>query len=212
MRNEINRRMSFLLAFLLLAIPMGLARAELKKGAAFFPLSLKSVNDETWTIFMDKDRLTVKTESVINGDKKIKISHPDAVLLDFWATWCVPCRAAIPHLEKLYEKYRPETCKTEGGLEIVGVSLDQSGMKIVKPFVKKLPITYAMLADSPDAASDPEILRRTEEIQKKYGVVGLPVSCLIDAKGIVQTVHVGFNMELLGEIEAEIKKLVGEKK
>ena len=67
------------------------------------------------------------------------------VLLDFWATWCAPCRAAIPHLVTLYETYKDQ------GLEVIGVSLDQGDPSDVEEFVKRnhIPYPIAMGTNNP---------------------------------------------------------------
>ncbi len=63
------------------------------------------------------------------------------VVLDFWATWCPPCREETPHLQRLHKKYG------EKGLIIIGVSQDSDGAKSVKPFADKNKLTYLQLVD-----------------------------------------------------------------
>ena len=71
------------------------------------------------------------------------------MLVDFWATWCVPCRKAMPHMQQLSETYKPADGAPDGGLLVLGIALDDAGGKVVVPFYKKLKITYPMLADAP---------------------------------------------------------------
>src|SRR5512135_3347041 len=61
------------------------------------------------------------------------------VVINFWATWCGPCRAEIPGMLEIYGKYK------EKGLEIVGVSLDQQGFSVVTPFVQRMKIDYPIV-------------------------------------------------------------------
>ncbi|MBM3286944.1 MAG: TlpA family protein disulfide reductase [Candidatus Eisenbacteria bacterium] len=71
------------------------------------------------------------------SDKKGKV-----VLIDFWATWCGPCRKTIPELIELRNELGP------WGLEVVGISLDQKGPAVVDPFVKRSGINYPVVVDS----------------------------------------------------------------
>jgi peroxiredoxin len=93
------------------------------------------------------------------------------VLLNFWATWCVPCRDEMPLLQKRYEQYAPE-------LTILAVNFDEPP-DLVQEFISELGITFPVLLD-PGAA-----------LQEAYWVRGYPTSMFVDRSGIIQVVHVG---------------------
>jgi peroxiredoxin len=95
------------------------------------------------------------------------------VLLDFWATWCVPCKGTIPWLIELSEKYR------SAGLTVIGISMDEDGWQVVKPFVEKMHITYPILLGNKRAAY-------------LYGdVESLPLAFFVDRNQHVAAIHVG---------------------
>jgi len=110
------------------------------------------------------------------------------VVLDFWATWCPPCRAEIPGFIELQKKYQTQ------GLVVVGVSVDQAGSDTVKSFAKKLGINYpVVLTDA--------------KIDAAYGGIdGLPTTFIIDRTGHIVKQHVGFTEK--SETEREIKPLL----
>jgi peroxiredoxin len=87
------------------------------------------------------------------------------VLLNFWATWCAPCREEMPAMQRLWERYR------EQGLVIVAVSADKGERKKVVSFVDKLALGFPILLD-------PE-----GDVRNRYEVVGLPMSYLIGRDG-----------------------------
>jgi peroxiredoxin len=87
------------------------------------------------------------------------------VLLNFWATWCAPCREEMPAMQRLWERYR------EQGLVIVAVAADRGDDKQVASFVDKLGLDYPILLDP------------TGEVRNRYEVVGLPMSYLIGRDG-----------------------------
>ena len=104
------------------------------------------------------------------------------VLLNFWATWCAPCRAEIPDLIKLQKKY-------EGKLQIIGLSDDTGSADSVRDFVKKAGMNYPIAFASP-------------ELEAKFGgVMGLPTSFLIDPDGRVVQKHVGLRNPELYDVE-----------
>ena len=90
------------------------------------------------------------------------------VLVDFWATWCKPCVASMPDLQKLHDKFSAR------GFQVVGVSIDEKGADIVRPFLAKRKFTYPMLLDQ-------------NETWQKFGVRAIPALFLLDRNGrIVQ--------------------------
>jgi len=94
------------------------------------------------------------------------------VLLDFWATWCVPCREETPHFVALQQKYR------DRGLQIIGVSMDDSPDP-VGPFVQQFRINYPVVIGTAQTGVD------------YGGVLGLPIAFVIDRDGRIVAKHIG---------------------
>jgi peroxiredoxin len=103
------------------------------------------------------------------GDFK---GHP--VFLEFWATWCGPCRVSIPEVEKLHEEYAAK------GLRVVSISQDEDAEGVPR-FVKRRGMTYPVLLDSDG------------RVGSRYGVRGIPAFFLIDAGGRVAGAWDGFS-------------------
>ncbi len=184
------------------------AIAVLKPGAKFVPFSLKNVDGKDYTVTMEGGRLTVVVAETVAGEMKVLKSHPAAVLVDFWATWCVPCRKAMPHMQQLSETYKPAGASPDGGLLVLGIALDEAGSKVVVPFYNKLKITYPMLADAPSSAA-PGLSATAKDIKKAYDVQEIPVVYLIDSTGTITHAHIGFKESHIAELDAAVKALVG---
>ena len=143
-------------------------------------------------------------------DRRVSKAHSGRVLVvNFWATWCVPCRKAMPHMQKLSETYKPAEGQSDGGLRVLGIALDDAGGKVVKPFYAKLKITYPMLADAPSGAAGPGIASTAKDMKKRYGVQEIPVVYLIDSTGTITHAHVGFKEEFIAELDAAVKSVLG---
>ena len=114
------------------------------------------------------------------------------VILDFFATWCQPCRESIPHLIELNRKYGRQ------GLQIVGVSADEDGDKAVRIFAEQHRINYPVVVAG-------------ESLMADYGVRSVPVMFVIDKKGKVAEVFRGFTDVVGRSSEQLVKKLLAEK-
>jgi thiol-disulfide isomerase/thioredoxin len=110
------------------------------------------------------------------------------VILDFWATWCPPCRAEIPGLIELQKQYGKQ------GLAVVGVSLDQDGAADVKAFAQKFGINY------PVVLADQKVVQAYGEIE------AIPTTFVVDRAGGIVAKHIGFTDK--GDFEKEIKPLL----
>jgi len=191
-----------------LVLLSSLSFAVLKPGDKLIPFSLKNVDGRDYTVTMEDGKLTLIVAETSGMETKVTKSRPAAVLVDFWATWCVPCRKAMPHMQLLNDVYRPAAGQAEGGLVVLGIALDDAGGKVVKPFYQKLKITYPMLADPPSAAAA-GVSATAKDMKKKYGVQEIPVVYLIDASGTIVHAHVGFTDEQMAELDKSISALVG---
>src|SRR5882762_2014003 len=106
------------------------------------------------------------------------------VLVDFWATWCGPCKEELPRVKKVYADFHKD------GLEILGVSCDKKG-EILKQFMTENP-------DMPwPQLFDPNAKGGWHPLAESYGIMGIPTMFLIDKKGIVRTVTARENFEEL---------------
>jgi cytochrome c biogenesis protein CcmG/thiol:disulfide interchange protein DsbE len=112
-----------------------------------------------------------------------------AVLLNFWATWCSPCKIEMPWFDELQNKYRAQ------GLEVIGIAMDDAGEETVAKFVKDLGVNYT-------------ILMGKEALGEAYGgVLGLPTTFYIDRQGRIVDQVVGLVSH--SDIEDNIKKALG---
>jgi thiol-disulfide isomerase/thioredoxin len=200
------RTASLVALTLLLALP---SPAVMKPGEKLIPFSLKNVDGKDYAVGVENGRLTLTVTETVAGETKTTVTHPAGLLIDFWATWCVPCRKAMPHMQQLNETYKPAEGQASGGLRVFGIALDDAGGKVVKPFYAKLKITYPMLADPPAAPAPAGAVATAKDMKKAYGVQEIPVVYLIDATGTITHAHVGFKEEHLAELDAAVRAVLG---
>lgn len=124
-----------------------------------------------------------------NG-KTVKFSdfRGKVVILDFWATWCAPCRVEIPNFVDLQKQYGDK------GLRVVGVSLDEQGPEVVKKFVRQFGVTYP-------------IVMGNQKVAEAYGGIdAIPTTFVIDRHGRIVNQHMGYDDK--EAFEKEIQSLL----
>jgi thiol-disulfide isomerase/thioredoxin len=113
----------------------------------------------------------------------------DVVYLDFWASWCGPCRLSLPALDGLYQELQDQ------GLHVVAVSVDVVAEDSLD-FLARYPVTYPVAIDT------------TGDTARSFAVNGMPSGYLIDRSGTVQSVHVGFKRGDEKSLRHEILELL----
>ncbi len=135
------------------------------------------------------------TQTITGKSLTLKSLRGKVVLLDYWATWCGPCRMATPTLEALYKKYGRK------GFVVVGMSVDDAHTAAqVKPFTKAFHMTYPVTVN-------PQVNGRAGAA---YNATGIPSQYLIDKKGIVRWSQAGYSPDEAIELPKKIKKLLAE--
>jgi thiol-disulfide isomerase/thioredoxin len=112
------------------------------------------------------------------------------VVLDFWATWCAPCRMVVPKLGDLQARYGAQ------GLSVLGVSTEDA--QDVAQFVQRMSVHYSIGVD------------RHAETTRSYGVSSLPTVVVIDKRGVVRDVDIGYDPSHDSRLEATVRSLLAE--
>jgi cytochrome c biogenesis protein CcmG/thiol:disulfide interchange protein DsbE len=119
------------------------------------------------------------------ADWRLGAHRGDVVLVNFWATWCGPCREETPGLVRVAHAYAPK------GLSVAGITMDEDGVELVRKFAHDFGVDYPILLPGPDF----ELAGR---------VSGLPTTLLIDRKGRVAKTYVGPVREAVFRADVEV--------
>jgi len=112
-------------------------------------------------------------------------------IIDFWATWCNPCKASIPKINSIYNLYK------DNGVQIIGISVDSPRNRAkIKPFVNSLDVAYPVLID------------KDQEVMQDFNVSSIPVLFIINSDNEIVYTHEGYAIGDEVEIEARIKELL----
>ncbi len=115
----------------------------------------------------------------------------DVVMINFWATWCGPCRQEMPLLDELYSRYQ------RVGFSLLGVNIDDDSQKAMA-MVKELDVSFPVLFDA------------QKKVSKLYEVEAMPVTILVDREGTVRHVHHGYKPGYEQQYLNEIRSLLRE--
>jgi peroxiredoxin len=114
------------------------------------------------------------TLEALDGSKvALRDYRGKVVLINFWATWCPPCRAEIPEIEAAFEARQAD------GFEVLGINVEES-RETIAPFVDEFEMSYPVLLDE------------SGRLLQTYRAMGLPMSVIVDQDGVIQARHVGF--------------------
>ncbi|GFO59649.1 thioredoxin [Geomonas silvestris] len=113
------------------------------------------------------------------------------LVMDFFATWCIPCKESIPHLNALNKKYSKQ------GLQVLGVSVDEGAERDVKTFIADRKINYPVAIAG-------------EDLQTDYGLRSIPTVYVINKKGMVAEKFQGYSDQTGHAMEEAIKRLLAE--
>ena len=114
----------------------------------------------------------------------------DVIYLDFWASWCGPCRKSFPWMNNMQKTYQSQ------GFTVISINLDAE-YHLAQKFLKETPVLFSVVFDAKG------------ETAKKYKVKGMPTSYLIGRDGKISKAHTGFFTKKIPIYEAEIKQLLG---
>jgi thiol-disulfide isomerase/thioredoxin len=130
-------------------------------------------------------------QTALAADDKLDLSRfrGKVVLVDFWASWCAPCRQSVPWLNDMHAKYR------DRGLVVIGVNVDRERAEAQR-FLKQIPADFEIVYD-PDGS-----------LAARYQVPGMPSSYLFGRDGQPAGAHIGFRNGTREEREAELERLL----
>ena len=128
----------------------------------------------------------------LKGTKTLSSYKGKVVYLDFWASWCGPCKKSLPLLDELRKEYKKK------GFEVLAINLDEDKEEALS-FLKKFPVSYPTLYDKKGV------------LPEKYEIQGMPTSFLIDRKGKIAMVHTGFKTSDMKKIREAVVELLKKK-
>jgi peroxiredoxin len=129
--------------------------------------------------------------SVEGPNLRLKEQRGKVILVNFWATWCGPCREEMPHLNRLYEKYRAS------GFSLLGVNVDEDSRNAAG-VASQLGVKFPVLLDS------------DKQVSKLYDLNAMPSTVLIDRDGKVRYMHRGYRTGTEQEYDQQIRALLKE--
>jgi len=151
-------------------------------------IEIGASSDEPTVLALLKEPARVGDFSITDFSGKVHTAENlrgKVVLVNFWATWCPPCRAEIPDLIKLQDKYRDR-------LVVIGISEDEGPVEDVKAFVAAQRMNYPVAMTTP-------------ELSKVFkGVSALPTTFVIDPEGLIQQKHIGLLNPQTTELETQL--------
>ncbi len=137
-------------------------------------------------------KVEIAAQNLSGDDVRLALGDAKVRLVDFWATWCDPCREQLPFLDRLASQYGAE------GLSVTGVSFDEDRAALER-FLEHTPVSFQVLWDKGGGA-----------LAERLEVTRLPTTLVIDRRGVVRDVHLGFDHDEERSIEDAVRRLLAE--
>jgi peroxiredoxin len=125
------------------------------------------------------------------GEVSLSDLRGQVVMINFWATWCGPCREEMPHLEALHQRYE------DLGFTLLGVNVEQDS-RLSDKFLAETPVTF-------DILFDPE-----NRVSELYDVIAMPSTVLVDREGNLRFIHHGYKAGYESEYQSQVRALLRE--
>ncbi len=193
-----RKKILVIILALLLIVPIfvGCSNSSTNNNTGSNASATSGTNNSNNTSNAESKRQIAPDFSWQNADGKIvhlSDLRGKVVLIDFWATWCGPCRMTIPHVEAIYNKFKDK------GVVVIGVNLDnKANRQKVEQFIKEKGITYLVISD-PNGA-----------VASQYGATSIPRFFFIDKHGRIAKMVVGYNPNMEKTFSEEIEALLKE--
>jgi peroxiredoxin len=130
-------------------------------------------------------------KSNVGNNLRLSDFRGDVVMINFWASWCGPCRQEMPLLDALYTQYQPL------GFTILGVNVEEDSSK-ARQLLADIPVSFPVLFDN------------SSEVSKLYDVVAMPSTVLVDRNGKVRYLHQGYKPGLEDTYQQQLRELIRE--
>jgi peroxiredoxin len=130
-------------------------------------------------------------KSISGKNLKLSEFRGRVILVNFWATWCKPCKEELPYFNRLYTKYR------DLGLEILGINIDKDSLQ-ASGMSQALNLTFPILLDPPG------------QVSSRYKIRSMPTTFVIGKDGTIRHIHWGFGPEDEDRYETEVRVLLKE--
>ena len=131
-------------------------------------------------------------QSNAGGQVSLASLKGKVVMVNFWATWCVPCRQEMPHLQALYERY------SSLGFELLAVNVEKNNAEGARKWLEETPVTFPVLFD-------PE-----NQVTKLYKVQTMPSTVLIGRDGTMRFIHHGYKPGYENDYQTQVRALLRE--
>ena len=128
-------------------------------------------------------------KSASGQNMRLRELRGEVVMINFWATWCGPCRQELPLLNKIYTQYR------QAGFVLLGVNIDDDPAA-AKDMAAKLGVTFPVLLDT------------DKRVSRQYDVSTMPATLIVDRNGKVRHVHRGFRPGVEGTYQDQVRELL----